>query len=56
MTKDKSRAMVKGKKTEAVVFNTAPPNIRAMKATKKKLALPELKLLNLSLTRPYSLT
>jgi hypothetical protein len=49
MTKDNNRAMVKGKKTEAVIFNTAPPNTNAMNATKKKLALPELKLLNLSL-------
>jgi hypothetical protein len=56
MTKDNNRAMVKGKKIEAVILNNAPPSTRAIKATRKKLALPELKLLNLSLiimSMPY---
>jgi hypothetical protein len=56
MTKHNSRAMVKGKKTEEVIFNNAPPSTRAIKATRKKLALPELNFLNLSLmpmSMPY---
>jgi hypothetical protein len=46
ITKASKRAMVKGKRMEAVIFNPAPANPRAMKATRKKFALPELKRLN----------
>jgi hypothetical protein len=56
ITKANNRAMVKGKKIEAVIFNKAPPSTSAINATRKKLALPELKLLNRSLmiiSMPY---
>jgi hypothetical protein len=41
MTKAKSNAMVKGRITGAVIFNTTPARITAMKARSKKFALPE---------------
>jgi hypothetical protein len=48
ITNANRRAMVKGRTMGAIIFKTAPPIIRAIKATRKKFALPELKLLNLS--------
>jgi hypothetical protein len=52
ITKARSRAMVKGSTMGAVTFNTAPPNTRAIKATRKKFARPELKLLNIFFITP----
>jgi hypothetical protein len=51
ITKARSMAMVKGSIIEEVTFNIAPAKIQAIKATRKKFALPELKLLNGSLIR-----
>jgi hypothetical protein len=52
MTREKRKAMIKGRTMEAVIFKTAPPRISAMKATRKKTALPELNRLKLSLISP----
>jgi ribosomal protein L39E len=43
MTRENRKAMIKGRTMGAVIFKTAPPRINAIKATRKKTALPELK-------------
>jgi hypothetical protein len=45
ITRARRNAMVKGRSTGAVTLSTAPAIMQAIKATRKKLALPELKLL-----------
>jgi dihydroorotase-like cyclic amidohydrolase len=45
ITKAKSTEIVKGRITEEVTFNTAPADMQAIKARRKKFARPELKLL-----------
>jgi hypothetical protein len=46
ITKANNREIVKGIITGEVTFNIAPAPMQAIKATRKKFALPELKLLN----------
>jgi hypothetical protein len=43
ITKASNMAMVKGKITDAAIFNTAPARIQQIKTTRKKTARPELK-------------
>jgi hypothetical protein len=46
ITRAKSRAMVNGKITTAVIFSTAAVTKSAINATRNRTALPELMLLN----------
>jgi hypothetical protein len=52
MTREKRKAMTKGRTMGAVIFKTAPPRSSAIKATRKKIALPALNRLKLSLISP----
>jgi len=50
ITKASNNAIVKGKITDEVIFNTPTAKIQAIKAIKKKVTRPELNVLNTSFT------
>jgi hypothetical protein len=52
ITKARRKAMVRGRTMGLIIFKTAPPRRTAIKATRKKFALPELKFLNLLFITP----
>jgi hypothetical protein len=50
ITKASKTEIVKGRITTAAIFKTAPARVQQMKTIRKKMARPELKVLDMSLT------